>query len=187
MDGAASARMPVPVVDDSIHGVTHTSAPGNGLPASLRWGTAIGATLLLAAASLLARRPMWLAAVILSALLLAPRVQRRRGWPLSLWFLIQSLVVAVLSEPAAVLLPGLLLALAHWDLAALDRRLRSAAAVYARRTLVRRHLGHLAVALAIGGGLGGIALSSAAQLSFAAAGALVIAALAGLTRLIRRD
>lgn len=153
---------------------------------ALRAATAVAAMAILALASLLAQRPAWLAAVAVSGLLFAIEDIQRR-WPSDSWLALQWLTVAGVRQPESLLLPALLLALAHWDLEDFERRLAGTPGLFEGEQLIRRHLTYLLVALLIGGGLAAIALLGTLRLSFAGAVALAIVGLFGLSRMVRRD
>lgn len=128
---------------------------------------------------------VWLAAVVLSATLLVLGAWRGRRWTTTAWFVLQVTVVAAVGQPAALLLPALLLALVSWDLEDFGSRLRQAPNVIDQSGVVRRHLWVLALSSVVGATLSGAALLGRLRLSFAAAAGLGLLALAGLSRLIR--
>jgi hypothetical protein len=86
--------------------------------------------------------------------------------------------------PAGWMLLGVVAALAAWDLGHFAMRLRSAGAITQPAELTRAHLHQLAIVVAAGLLLGGIALGIRVELTFG--WAILIAALAviGLNRLI---
>jgi hypothetical protein len=86
--------------------------------------------------------------------------------------------------PAGWVLIGVIAALAAWDLSHFAAHLRSAGAIAPPTELMRAHLRRLAVVVAVGMLLGGIALGIRVELTFG--WALLAAALAiiGLSRLI---
>ena len=92
--------------------------------------------------------------------------------------------------PAVWMLAGVVAALAAWDLARFDERLRTAGAIPRRAELTRAHLRHLALAAAAGLLLGGIALGVRFELTFGwvvLIGALAIAGISGLIRSGRNE
>lgn len=144
------------------------------------------ATALLLIGAALSAQPLWLIAPALASGLLAISRQSSRAWPLSLWFALQLLAAAGIKRPLALLLPAVLLSLACWDLSDFAARLSRAPQVFDRSTMERRHLGYLAGAVLLGGGLALLAMLGQLQLNFAPAVLLVLVVLIGLNWLLRR-
>lgn len=155
---------------------------GLGMAAGFGWG---GHPWLAAAAGILGAAWLALEAPLRPAP--AGSMGRRRpfaaGWAASLGLAAFCGLAAIgdlLNLPGWLALASVLLALAAWDLARLDRRLQEALDPATAKRIERRHLTRLGLALALGLALGGLALSVRVSLGFGPALALGLLGLIAL-------
>lgn len=132
----------------------------------------------------------WLPAGIMGVLALVGDLGRARTSPqLTNLAFAGTLAIAVIGVVESVMpgamFAGTLAALTAWDLCGLQDRLQQADHVGATARLQVRHFERLLVVLAVGGGLGAVAMVGALSLGFGGALGLGLVAVIGLRWLLR--